>query len=435
MVSASSTSEPVDIAIIGAGAAGLAAGIFAARTRPGCSIILLDGARTLGAKILISGGGRCNVTNARVTPADFNGTRRFVERVLQQFDEKAAVHWFNALGVLLKEEPSGKLFPVTNSARTVLQALLDHTKALGVRLFPQLRVKTLFPHEGSFHIETEHKTFSSRLVILATGGQSLPKTGSDGHGWMMAQHVGHTVTPVYPALVPLILDPRFFHPGLSGIAHEVTIMTRIKNTLVDRRTGNLLWTHFGVSGPIVLDMSRFWSIAHGEGQEVDVSLNLFPGQEFEGIDRWLSHAGTLSGRQTLAGLLSQHLPARVAKTLCTCIQEASSPTTGEPGPEETELGATPLCELRRASRRAVTQMLSQLPLPVIGTRGWNFAEVTAGGIPLKEVNPASMASRRVPGLYLIGEMLDCDGRIGGFNFQWAWSTGYIAGVHAARQLP
>lgn len=251
----------------------------------------------------------------------------------------------------------------------------------------------------------------------------------------MAQHVGHTVTPVYPALVPLVLDRRFFHPGLSGIAHEVTIMTRIQNKIVDRRSGNLLWTHFGVSGPVVLDMSRFWSIAHGEGQEVEVSLNLFPGQEFEVIDRWLSHAGTLSGRQTLAGLLSQHLPARVAKTLCTYIQEASSPTTGEPRPEETELGATPLSELRRTSRRAVTQMLTQLPLPVIGTRGWNFAEVTAGGIPLKEVNPASMASRRVPGLYLIGEMLDCDGRIGGFNFQWAWSTGYIAGMHAARQLP
>jgi predicted Rossmann fold flavoprotein len=427
-------SRPIDIAIIGAGAAGLAAGIFAARTRPDVSIVLLDSARTIGAKILVSGGGRCNVTNARVIPSDFNGMHRFVERVLQRFDEKATVEWFDSLGVLLKEEPTGKLFPVTNTARTVLQALLDQVTTLGVHLLPQHRVKGLTRHEQSFNIVTERDTLSSRRVILATGGQSLPKTGSDGHGWTIAGELGHTVTPTYPALVPLVLDDRFFHPALSGISHEVTLMTRVNGKLVDRRTGSLLWTHFGISGPVVLDASRHWGIAHNEKQEIDIFLNLFPGQSFENVDRWLSQAGTRSGRQTLAGLLSQHMPARVAKTLCTYIQEASSPTTGEPGPEETELGATPLCELRRASRRTVTQMLTQLSLPVIGTRGWNFAEVTAGGIPLQEVNPSSMASRYVPGLYLIGEMLDCDGRIGGFNFQWAWSTGFIAGTHAAESL-
>lgn len=429
-------SQPVDIAIIGAGAAGLAAGIFAAQKRPDLSIVLLDGARTVGAKILVSGGGRCNVTNVRVTPSDFNGTHRFVERVLQRFDERATARWFDSLGVPLKEETAGKLFPVTNSARTVLQALLDRNSTLGVHLLTQHRVKGLTPHERGFSIETEREPFTACRVVLATGGQSLPKSGSDGHGWTIARQLGHTVTPTYPALVPLVLHDQFFHHILSGISHEVSVMTRVDGKLVDRRTGSLLWTHFGISGPVTLDASRFWVIAHGQGQEVALFLNLFPGQSFDDVDRWLSKAGMTSGRQTVAGLLSERLPVRVAKTLCSYFNDVCLSIPGEDRPQEkmTDLGTTPLGELRRSTRRDLTQALTNLPLPVIGSRGWNFAEVTAGGIPLKEVNPYSMASRQIPGLYLIGEMLDCDGRIGGFNFQWAWSTGYIAGIHAAESL-
>jgi predicted Rossmann fold flavoprotein len=431
-----SLTQPIDIAIIGAGAAGLAAGIFAARTRPDLSVVLFDGTRAIGAKILVSGGGRCNVTNIRVTPSDFNGTHRFVERVLQQFDEKATARWFDSLGVSLKEEPTGKLFPVTNTARTVLQALLNQMTTLGVRLLHQHRVKELIPHEQSFFIVTEKETFTSRRVILATGGQSLPKTGSDGHGWTIARQLGHTVTPTYPALVPLVIHNQFFHHTLSGISHEVTLMTRVDGKLVDRRTGSLLWTHFGISGPVALDASRFWIIAHGQEQEVALFINLFPDESFEDVDHWLSKARTTAGRQTLAGLLSERLPVRVAKTICSYIDDGCPPTSGENRNEEKrrDLGQTLLGELRRSTRRALTQALTNLPLPVIGSRGWNFAEVTAGGIPLKEVNPYSMASRHMPGLYLIGEMLDCDGRIGGFNFQWAWSTGYIAGTHAAESL-
>jgi predicted Rossmann fold flavoprotein len=245
--------------------------------------------------------------------------------------------------------------------------------------------------------------------------------------------LGHTVTPTYPALVPLLLHEQFFHGGLSGISHEVTLMTRVEGKLVDRRSGSLLWTHFGISGPVTLDASRFWVVPHGQGQKVELFLNCFPGQSFDDIDGWLTKAGTTAGRQTLAGLLSERLPVRVAKTMCSFIEVACPLTPGEDKPEEkrTDFGTTPVGELRRSRRRALTQALTNLSLPVIGSRGWNFAEVTAGGIPLKEVNPFSMTSRHMSGLYLIGEMLDCDGRIGGFNFQWAWSTGYIAGTHAA----
>lgn len=216
----------VDIAVVGAGAAGLAAGIFAAETRPGLTIVLLDGARTIGAKILVSGGGRCNVTHVRVTPADFHAPPRVVSRILQRFDEQATIRWFESLGVPLKQEPNGKLFPASNKARTVLQALLGRSEQLGVRVMTPCRVQDVRPTDGGFQIMHEAGAMTARRVIMATGGQSLPKSGSDGYGWSIAQRLGHTVTATYPALVPLVLDDTFFHRGLSGISHEATVLTR-----------------------------------------------------------------------------------------------------------------------------------------------------------------------------------------------------------------
>ena len=426
----------VDIAIVGAGAAGLAAGIFSAETRPNIKIALLDGARSIGAKILVSGGGRCNLTNERVTPADFYANRRIVEKILRRFDEQATVGWFESLGVSLKREPQGKIFPVDNRARTVLQALLHRCNELGITLITQHRVTEITPTPTGFHVFHEGGPFSAQRVILATGGRSLPKSGSDGQGWAMTQKLGHTVTPTSPALVPLVLEDTFFHSALSGISHEATVTTRMGDVLVDRRTGSLLWTHFGVSGPVVLDASRFWSLAHDQGQPATMSLSFFPDKNFQEVDYWLSKASRLPGKKTVLALLSQYLPNRIAEGLCAYMGKIDPLLTKEhqPGSMTNDFGARPLNRLPRPQRRALTHALTDLPLPVRGTRGWNYAEVAAGGIPLQEVNPGSMASRKVPGMYLIGEMLDCDGRIGGFNFQWAWTTGHIAGCSAAHSV-
>ena len=426
----------IDIAIVGAGAAGLAASIFAAETGSNLKISILDGARTIGAKILVSGGGRCNVTNGQVTSADFHAPRRIVDKILRRFDEHATVRWFDSLCVPLKLEETGKLFPVSNKARTVLQALLDRCHELGVQITTQHRVKEVIPTQTGFHIVHEGGQFMARRVIMATGGQSLPKSGSDGHGWSMARQLGHTVMATYPALVPLVLDDTFFHRSLSGISHEATLLTRVDGKIVDRRSGSLLWTHFGMSGPVVLDASRFWVIAKGQGQRPTIAINFMPGHTFEDLDRWLSDAAGQPGRKTVGTLISQYLPNRAAHALCAHVGELSKAPSIEKEQENWsgDLGATPINKLSRPRRRALTQALANLPLPIAGDRGWNHAEVTAGGIPLKEVNPHSMASRKVPGLYIIGEMLDCDGRIGGFNFQWAWSTGYIAGCSAANEL-
>lgn len=409
--------QHADIAIIGAGAAGLAAGIFAAETNPALRIILLDGAKTIGAKILVSGGGRCNVTNQRVTASDFHGNRRVIDRVLRRFDEEATIRWFDSLEVPLKTEAAGKLFPVSNKARTVLDALLRRSEGLSITLLTQHHVQSITYQGKNFLIQHSQGRLQVQRLILATGGRSLPKTGSDGSGWDLARHLGHTVTPTYPALAPLLLDPSFFHADLSGISHEVRLTTRANNQIVDRRTGSLLWTHFGVSGPVVLDASRFWVLATEQGQNVQLHLDCFPQTTCHEVEKWLIQAATLPGRKTIQKLLAERLPTRVASRLAKFL--------------EPDISLTPVNLLPKETRSTLVHTLTNLSLPVIGSRGWNFAEVTAGGVPLKEINPNSMASRFVPGLYVIGEMLDCDGRIGGFNFQWAWSTGYIAGHHAA----
>jgi predicted Rossmann fold flavoprotein len=417
-----------DITIVGGGAAGLAAGIFAAQTSPQLKIGILDGARKLGAKILVSGGGRCNVTNEHVTLNDFHAPKHIVKRILKRFNQPHTVQWFESLGVPLKIELTGKLFPKSNSAKHVLQALLQQCQSLGITILTHHKVQSISSSETGFQISHQSGSLLTHRLIMATGGQSLPKTGSDGHGWEIAKKLGHTCTPCYPALVPLVLKDNFFHKEVSGISHEATLMTRMNRKLIDRRTGNLLWTHFGMSGPVVMDASRFWVQATGQGETPELSLSFFPGISIETIDQKLIHAKN----KTLLGFLSTSFPQRLIKVLCSHLDTTiCHHQNAKPQPPWTSV---PLSQLPRRERRDLGHLLTNLPLPVLQSRGWNFAEVTAGGIPLEEINPQTMESRKVPGLYVTGEMLDCDGRIGGFNFQWAWATGYIAGRSAAASL-
>ncbi|MDT7041126.1 NAD(P)/FAD-dependent oxidoreductase [Candidatus Nitronereus thalassa] len=423
-----------DIVIIGAGAAGLTAAIFAAETNNNLSIVLLDGARTIGSKILVSGGGRCNVTNAYVTPSDFHAPASVILRILQRFDERATVKWFESLDVQLKEEPTGKLFPTSNKARTVLNALMHRCQELGIQIHTNHRVQSITPTNTGFCLQSTEGKLTAQQVIMATGGKSLPKSGSDGQGWSMAKNLGHSVSPPFPALVPLVLADTFIHTSLSGISHQAQLLTRVNGKVVDRRVGSLLWTHFGISGPVVLDASRFWIMANEHKQDVRVFLSCLPQKTTKEVDDWLALASQHSGRKTVGSILGQQLPSRLVEALCELAIAQDKRTSPKPinGNIADNLACTALNQLPYLTRKALTQIFTNLPVPVIGHRGWNFAEVTAGGVPLGEINPRTMMSRLIPGLYLIGEMLDCDARIGGFNFQWAWSTGFIAGYSASK---
>lgn len=415
-------SDHADIAIIGGGAAGLAAAIFAAEAASPAArrIVVLDGAKTLGAKILVSGGGRCNVTHVRVTPGDFNGSQNIVRNILAAFDEVATVRWFESLGVTLKCEPTGKLFPVSDSARTVLGALLRRCAELNVELRTGSRVAQVTPPgegQSGFSVRYETGLLSCHRVIISTGGKSLPRSGSDGAGWEMVAGLGHTVTPTYAALVPLVLAPQMFHAALAGIAQDVELSTFTGGgKRIDHRAGSLLWTHFGVSGPVVMDASRHWTMAHESGQRPVMRCNLLPGETFERVERWWLESAKARPRASALSHLAARLPERVAAAI---LKHVGIDT------------AVPAGQVSREQRRTLVHGLTGLVLPVVQHRGWNYAEVTAGGVPLSEIDFRTMQSRKIPGLYLAGEILDCDGRIGGFNFQWAWATGYLAGRAAA----
>ncbi len=397
-----------DIAIIGAGAAGLTAAIFARRTAPDARIVLLDGAPKIGAKILISGGGRCNVTHDVVTPDDFNGNRNSIAKVLRTFTVEQTVAWFAEMGVAMKREETGKLFPTTDRARTVLDALLAACD--GVEIRTNARVVSC-EFGGAAVLQTTSGEISARRVILATGGRSVPKTGSDGGGYALARSLGHTVGEVFPALVPLVLEDGHWMTKLSGTSldAELSVRTESGRVLV-RHRGSMLFTHFGLSGPVVLDISRHWIASHGL-----LFANFLPGETFESLEATLVHETRRNPRATVASVLRGRVPERLMSVIA-----------GEP---------VPLAKIAKEERRRIVRGFVDVPIPVIRDRGFDYAEVTADGVPLSEVELSTMASRRCDGLYLCGEILDVDGRIGGYNFQWAWASGRLAGLHAGSAGP
>lgn len=414
-----------DIAVIGAGAAGLAAAIFAAESaakgdRPR-RIVLFDGAKTIGAKILLSGGGRCNVTHDVVTATDYFGKRHIIRNVLAAFTVEQTISWFASLGVELKREETGKLFPVTDKARTILSALVTRCHELGVTLLPDHRVTSVeSPTESGFVLQHSHGTLHAGRVILATGGRSIPKSGSDGFGYNLARRLGHSVTATAPALVPLVLAGTMFHKALSGLSQEVELTTMVQRRKVDQRIGSLLWTHFGISGPVAMDASRFWTLGQETGESPALYGNFFPGATQDHAKQWFMGQAAGTPRRSLVKTLAQRVSERFAEALCIHI---------ECDPQKA------IAQLPRKDRDRLIEALSKFHFPVEGDRGWNYAEVTAGGVPLEEISFRTMESKLTPGLYLIGEILDCDGRIGGFNFQWAWTTGWLAGHAAAKNMP
>jgi predicted Rossmann fold flavoprotein len=410
------------VAIVGAGAAGLATAIFTRRLNRSLSVILLDGARAPGAKILVSGGSRCNVTNATVTERDFwGGKPSIIRRVLRAFPVAETIAFFREIGVGLHEEAGGKLFPDSNRARDVLDALLRECAAVGAQLAPGHRVLAVEPCAAGFRIVTNRGPIQASVVVLATGGQSLPKSGSDGAGFAIARQLGHTIVPTTPALAPLLLDATDqLHGAVSGTSQDVELAVWIDGAVAVRLRGSLLWTHFGISGPVALNASRHWLRAQLEGRPVALTANFRLGAGFDEVDADWQRRAAANPRAKVQTTLASMLPASVAVQVLRQL-----------GLD----GTVSLAHFGRDDRRRLSRGLVEFPLPVTGSRGYVQAEATAGGIVLSEIDPATMASRVCPGLFSVGEILDVDGRIGGFNFQWAWASGFVAGRALASQAP
>jgi predicted Rossmann fold flavoprotein len=402
------------VAVIGAGAAGSMAAIFAASA--GAETVLLERTRDGGRKILISGGGRCNILPSRVDERRFvtDSSANTLRKMLRSWPLGEQIAFFErelALP-LVEEDASAKLFPASQRARDVRDGLLAYAARRGARFLPESLVTGLVPAAAGWVVElASGPALTADAVVVATGGLSVPNTGSDGRGLAMLSALGHTIHPTYAALTPVVSDPAPY-AELAGVSLPVTI-TAADGTRSASAAGGFLFTHRGYSGPSVLDVSHVLVRSRSEGER-DARLRVrWSRLDAAGWEAALRSEGT----RTVSGALRRELPERLADAL-----------TGVAGVAPSR----PLAQLRRDERARLIEVLVRGELPWTGDEGYRKAEVTGGGVSLAEVDPRTMESRRHPGLFLCGEVLDAFGPIGGYNFLWAWATGRTAGQAAGR---
>ena len=405
-----------DVMVVGAGAAGLMAAITC--RREGLTVLLLDGKEKIGAKILMSGGTRCNVTNERVTADDFESeTGRTVRHVLGAFPSERAVEFFETLGVKVVLEPGGKYFPSTHSGKTILNALLKEVEKTGVELKAPCKVTRLRFEDGLFFAEGEGFSFPAKTAVISTGGLSYPATGSDGAGYKIAKSFGHRLVETSPALTPLETDDADWK-SLTGVSLPVRLTLGDGPKKKAVYEGSFLFTHFGFSGPAVLNISRHW-IRAPHRDSLKLAANFLPGEKEESLRADLTQSIQKHAGRLLKYFLSERLPERFVGVF---LKKLSIPDS------------LILNQLKREDRERIIRFLFHFPLRVTGALGYQKAEVTAGGVDLGEADPKTLESKLQQGLFFAGEILDVDGRIGGFNFQWAWSSAAAAGRGVVKRL-
>ncbi len=402
-----------DAVVVGAGAAGLMAATHAAER--GRRVLLLEKGRKPGVKILMSGGTRCNITHdcdARGIVEAFGPNGKFLHSALAALGPREVVAFFEAEGVATKVEETGKIFPVSDRAVDVLEALLNRLRRSGAVLATSEPVTGVAAIPGGgFRLTTATRTVTTEKLLITTGGKSYPGCGTTGDGYGFAAAFGHTVTATRPALVPLTVQPAWV-AELRGITlPDVTLKVTENGKPLTARRGSMLFAHFGLTGPAPLDVSRAVS-GHAAPATLVLEVDLLPGEPEPHFDDYLRAESLASGKKQLAGVLAEKLPRRVCDQLLALC------------------GMTPdrrAAALSKPDRQALVASVKRLRIPLRGTLGFEKAEVTAGGVSLDEVDSRTMQSKRQPGLYLAGEVLDLDGWIGGYNFQSAWSTGWLAG--------
>ncbi|MDB4892176.1 MAG: hypothetical protein JWL61_4031 [Gemmatimonadetes bacterium] len=405
------------VVVVGAGAAGTMAAIFAAGA--GAETILVERTRDGGRKILISGGGRCNVLPASLDETRFitDSSPNTLRKLVRSWPLAEQIKFFeHEVGVpLVEESESKKLFPASHKARDVRDGLLALAKQRGVSLYSETQVVDVVPSENGWTVLCGiAPPIDCDAVIIATGGLSVPNTGSDGTGLRIAEKLGHVMHATYAALTPIVASSAQY-ASLSGISLPVTISATSQGRSATA-TGGFLFTHIGYSGPSVLDVSHVVvrSRTAGERPPARLTVRWTPLGDEEWTERLKPR-----GARTVLGAVRAELPDRLAAAL---IDAAGVP------PDRV------LSDLQRDERMQLVETLVRGVLPWSSDEGYKKAEVTGGGVSLAEIDPRTMESRRQPGLYLCGEVLDAFGPIGGYNFLWAWATGRAAGLGAARPM-
>ena len=407
------------IIVVGGGAAGIMAACRAAEE--GAQVTLFEKMPQIGRKLRITGKGRCNLTNVADVDEivkNIPGNGKFLYSALKSFSSVDTVNFFESLGVKTKVERGGRIFPASDDAKEVIDALMKRLIILGVEVKTNSPVKEILAENKKIvGVLVDGKIFKADAVILATGGASYPATGSTGDGFKFARKLGHTVTEILPALVPLETEEDFVK-DLQGLSlKNVRVKLLADGKKFSEQFGEMLFTHFGVSGPIILTLSRQAAKLLAEKKFVELEINLKPALSPEQLDaRLLRDFDKFKGK-IIKNSLVELLPAKLIPPVLDLAYL----------PEEKRVD-----EITSAERRRLVEILRGLPLTITRTRPLEEAIVTAGGISVKEIDPRTMRSKLVENLFIVGEVADVDGFTGGFNLQAAWATGNAAGKFAAR---
>ena len=394
--------------IVGGGAAGLVAAINAGSHNSG-GVPIIEKNDAIGKKILVTGNGRCNLTNINLSPDKYYGENtKCLHNIFSRFSVNDTISFFEDLGVKLKTEDDGRVFPITDQAFTIVDSLAKEISRLKVKTNLGERVIKLTPIKNGWEVKTDKNVYQSKTVILATGGKSCPQLGTTGDGYDIARQLGHRIVEPNPALVPLELACKWFKE-LQGIKVDVEIILTAHGNLIARETGELIFTHFGISGPVVLNLSRLITNSIGT-----FFVNFFPGYKSnKELQTFLSALWLKHPRKTLVNSLS----ALLAKKLCSVLLKELNINSN-----------SQVSQMTKRKSTIIAERLGNWQLDIKGPRSFKESMVTAGGVSMDEINPRTMESLIAKGLYFAGEILDIDGISGGYNLQFAWSTGYIAGL-------
>ena len=408
------------IIVVGAGPAGMMAAIRAAEG--GAQVTLFEKMPRVGRKLGITGKGRCNLTNtADIAEVVKNipGNGKFLFSALEKFSPADTVNFFESLGVVTKVERGGRIFPASDDAMEVIDALTRRLTILGVDIRTSSPVAGIIAeHKKIRGVLVDGQIFDCDAVILATGGASYPTTGSTGDGFKFARRLGHTVTEILPALVPLETEEDFVR-DLQGLSlRNVRAKLLADGKHVAELFGEMLFTHFGVSGPIILTLSRQAAQLLSQKKFVELEINLKPALTPKQLDARILRDFDKFKRKTIKNALGDLLPAKLIPPVLDLSYL----------PEDKRVD-----DITQAERRRLLEILHALPLTITGTRPIEEAIVTAGGISLKEIDPRTMQSKIIDGLFIVGEVADIDGFTGGFNLQAAWSMGNAAGIFSANE--
>jgi len=385
-----------DVVILGGGAAGLMCAIEAGKR--GRRVLVVERSEKVGKKILISGGGRCNFTNLRVTPENFlSANPHFCKSALARYSQADFIALVERHGIAYHEKELGQLF-CDQSAKLIVKMLVDECRTTGVRIETDCAVSAVERNTGGFSLQSNRGEIRATSLVIATGGLSVPKMGATAFGYELARQFGHSIEPTRAGLVPLTFGPDDLvrYRDLSGVSLPVLIHCKRQSF-----ANAMLFTHRGISGPAVLQISSYWS----PGDEL--SINFLP---LTDPSEWLKARQSSRPESELKTVLGEFLPKRLAQRLC-----------------DIDLGSRLLRQYATRELVAVCERLQAWPMNPAGTEGYRTAEVTVGGVSTDELSSSTMESKKVPGLYFIGEVVDVTGHLGGFNFQWAWSSGWAAG--------